>query len=80
LKQTGFGSSCPPQEKIFILIRALSSNPTNKTYELDNSCNNTSPSCPRLFLDITINHMGSFPLKKCPTLYVNDVDGNQKAT
>jgi hypothetical protein len=81
LKQTGLGSSCPTQEKRFILIATLLSNPTGKTYELYNSCSNTAPSCPRSsHVDITTNHMGSFPIRKCPTLYVNDVDEDQKAT
>lgn len=81
MRQIGFSSSCPTQERKFILIGALSSNPTSKTYELNNSCSSTTPSCPRLsHVDITTNHMGGFPIRKCPMLYVNDVDEYQKVT
>lgn len=81
MRQTGVGLNCPTRERRFILIGTLSSNPISKTYELDNSRSSTTPSCPRLFhVDITTNHMGSFPIKKCPTLYVNDLDEDQKAT
>ncbi len=75
MKQTGLGSNYPIQKKRFTLVGALSSNPINKTYELDNNHSSTIPSCLKLLhVEITTCHMGSSPIENCPTLYFNDVD------
>jgi hypothetical protein len=81
LKQTRFGSNYPIQKRRFTLVGALSSNPINKTYELDNNHSSTIPSCLKLFhVEITTCRMGNSPIENCPTLYVNDVDEDQEAT
>jgi hypothetical protein len=61
----GIEANCLTQERRFTLIRALSSNPINSTFELNNSHSSiVLPPCVRLpFVSMLKNHMGASPIK-----------------
>jgi hypothetical protein len=76
LRKIGIGSTSPIQKKIFTLVGALLNNLIKSTFELDNSHSSTMLlPCARLSsIGMLKYHMGTSPIKKCPPLFVNDVD------